>query len=106
MSDQEAAVNSRARSDASLTEDLVRLAASEEHLSAKVVSYFFGVIFAVGLFFLYLSIDRASNPLPGDSDDLPAMFGFGGAFAVLLGAIGVWASRRAQRKLRDVLQRH
>lgn len=106
MSDQETAVNSRARSDASLTEDLVRLAASEERHGSKFAAIFFGIIFVIGLLITLEAIYRSINPLPGDANNY-GLIGLGaGFFAMLLGALGVWAGRRSARKLGEVLDRH
>lgn len=106
MTDTNQSPNASIRSGASLTDDMVRLAANEERLSAKIVGYFFGLILIVGVVLLVEAFIRSNNPLPGDADNYNLVGMLGGIFAIGLGAVGMWACRRANKKIGDVLNKH
>lgn len=106
MSDQDSGVNSRAQSDASLTEDLVRLAASEERRGANFAVVLFAIIAVVGVFFTVSGFDVASRISDGETRQ-GALIQFGAAaICFLVGGFGVWANRRTANKLNEILRRH
>ncbi len=106
MTDSNQSPKASIRSGASLTDDMVRLAANEERLGAKFVGYIFGFIILVGVFFLFMAARLGASPSPADNQDFPIYFGFGGVFAIVLGAIGIWGSRRFRRQVGEVFERH